>query len=208
MAEKKINSERSKGRRHRKSEINMALFLFQASYQGNYQDLQDVLFSDKIKNEKKFLVLNARAADGMPILINCLRGSSQVKEEKDYLECIKILVSTGIALDTKDASGKTAIHWAVLLDKFEICTYLLQQGASVESSKNSILHIAISKRANNFVKLLCEYKSSEEVLLFDLYFFFSFYTYMESIVFILPNFLFRCSKKKTILDDHHCVTLY
>ena len=110
----------------------------------------------------------------MPILINCLRGSSQVKEEKDYLECIKILVSTGIALDTKDASGKTAIHWAVLLDKFEICTYLLQQGASVESSKNSILHIAISKRANNFVKLLCEYKSSEEVLLFDLYFFFHF----------------------------------
>lgn len=162
MAEKKINTER-KGRRHRKSEINMALFLFQASYQGNYQDLQEVLFSDKIKNEKKFLVLNARAADGMPILINCLRGSAQVNEEKDYLECIKVLVSTGIPLDTNDANGKTAIHWAVLLDKLEICSYLLQQGATVESSKISPLHIAISKRAHKFVKLLCEYKVNKEV---------------------------------------------
>ncbi|XP_066916206.1 inversin-A-like [Clytia hemisphaerica] len=164
MAEKKTSGERSKGRRHKKSEINMAMFLFQASYQGNYQDLQEVLYSDKIKSEKKFVVLNARAADGNPILINCLQGSGQVKEEKDYLECIKVLVSTGIPLDTKDAHGKSAIHWCIILDKYEICTYLLQQGAVLESSKISPLHIAISKKSVPFVKLLCEHKGDTMIL--------------------------------------------
>jgi len=162
MAEKKINDkDRSKGKRHRKSEINMALFLFQASYQGNHQDLHDVLYSDKIKNEKRWLVLNARAADGIPILINCLRGSAQTEDEKNYLECVKVLLSTGIPLDTKDPNGKTVIHWAVLLDKIEICRYLLQHGSvnAFEPSKVSPLHIAISKRSTPFVKLLCEHKN-------------------------------------------------
>lgn len=162
MSEKKVNSDRPKVRRHRKSEINLALFLFQASYQGHHQDLSDVLFSDKIKNEKRWLVLNARDAEGMPILINCLKGAAQVKDEKDHLECIKILLSTGIPLDSKDASERTAIHWAVLLDKYEICRYLLQQGAQadlMDSGNVSPLHIAISKRSQSFAQLLCEFGS-------------------------------------------------
>ena len=160
MSEKKVHREKTPGmRRHRKSEINLALFLFHASYQGNHQDLKDVIFSDKMKSEKRSLVLNARDAEGMPILINCLKGSNLKKDEKDHLECVKILVSTGVPLDSSDAYGRTAIHWAILLDKIEICEYLLQNGAPVDTLDNgklSPMHIAISKRSETFVQMLCD----------------------------------------------------
>ena len=67
MTERKINQKGQ--RRHRKSEINLALFLFQTSYLGNYQDLSDVINSDKIKSDRRWLVLNARDAEGLEDLI-------------------------------------------------------------------------------------------------------------------------------------------
>ena len=167
MSEKKAHEQKShRHRRHRRSEINLALFLFQRSYQGNYQDLSDVVYSEKIKDDKKWLVLNARDAEGMPILINCLKGSGQKNDEKDHLECIKILVSTGIInLNLKDGYGRTAIHWAIMLDKIEICQYLLKQGARLdvydEAELLSPMHVAIGKCADNFVELICSLCSPE-----------------------------------------------
>lgn len=165
MSEKKIHGYKSHGqRRYRKSEINLALFLFQSSHQGNHQDLNDVIFSDKIKSEKRWLVLNARDAEGMPILINCLKGSRQKESESDHLECMKILVSTGIPLDSKDAQGKTVIHCAVEFEKIKICTYLLQQGApsnTLDNSKLTPMHVAINQSLEVFVKMLCEIGAPE-----------------------------------------------
>ena len=80
-------------RRHRRSEINLALFLFQRSYKsynGQFEDLREVIESTKIKQDKKWLGLNARDAQGLPILINCLKGSVSSEDESDHLECVKV----------------------------------------------------------------------------------------------------------------------
>lgn len=111
-----------------------------------------------ISSDSKYLVTYSRS--GIPILINCLKGSSKKEDERDHLECIKILVSQQLPLDATDSSGKTVIHWAVLLDKIEICHFLLKKGApanNLDHGKMSPIHIAISKRSEEFVEMLCEF---------------------------------------------------
>ncbi|XP_065655150.1 serine/threonine-protein phosphatase 6 regulatory ankyrin repeat subunit B isoform X7 [Hydra vulgaris] len=156
--------------RHHKSEINLAIFLFQSSYQGNYRDLKDVVNSEKIKKEKRWLALNAHDAEGVPILINCIQGSAEKVDEGDHLECLKILSQTGIPLDAKDKQGRTALHWSIINEKYEICWYLLKQGAkghTVESKNNfdmSPLHLAVSRKLVKFVKLVLGFESQKQYL--------------------------------------------
>lgn len=70
------------------------------------------------------------------------------------------MVSQQLPLDATDSAGRTVIHWAVLLDKIEICHFLLKKGApanSLDNGKMSPIHIAISKRSEEFVEMLCEF---------------------------------------------------
>ena len=105
MAERKHERKQKSSRkqRSRQSEINIAMFLFQASHFGNHVDLKDVLFSEKLKPEKRWIVLNAKDADGNPIVVNCVKGARQAADEESYVECIKILVSTGLSMDARDS---------------------------------------------------------------------------------------------------------
>lgn len=161
MSKKREKHEKiSTQRRHRQSEINLAFFLFQQSYQGNYHDINDVISSQKIKSDKKWWALNARKADGMPILINCIKGSEQKSDENDYLQCIKKLISTdAIDLNSKDKShGRTALHWSVALNKTKICQYLVENGARLDicdAEYETPLQIAIKLSLDNLVQLLC-----------------------------------------------------
>ena len=79
----------SKGR-PRRSEINLALYLWQRAYNGQHEDLREVIEDTKIKQDKKWLGLTAHDVQGLPILIKCIKGSLQQDDESDHLECVKV----------------------------------------------------------------------------------------------------------------------
>lgn len=78
-----------------------------------------------------------------------------------HLTKIQRLVQAGKAKVTdRDEIGATALHWAAINDQVNICRYLLQQGADIDTPGGDLLgsplQWAITKKRSNAVEFLVE----------------------------------------------------
>ena len=69
------------------------------------------------------------------------------------------LIDSGAALDARDYTGNTALHYAIAQDSVDSVRLLLRSGASVNHANNGItaLHIAVASERESIVKLLLDH---------------------------------------------------
>jgi ankyrin repeat protein len=75
--------------------------------------------------------LNAALPDGTTLLMRV----AQI--EFDYIDGAKLLVENGAALETRDAQGRTALHYAAMNHLPKCVNYLLGKGAAVDAPDKS-----------------------------------------------------------------------
>ena len=139
--------------------LEEAVTLLDCAYDGNFEKLRRILFSkdEKTKNKRAFLV-NCKDKDGIPLVCKCIQGVATSKDEERFAECVRLLASADVPLDAQDRFGRTAIHWCVQYDKFDVLTELLSSGARIDVFDNegfSPLHLAIARRSEACVDFLC-----------------------------------------------------
>jgi ankyrin repeat protein len=149
-----------------------------------YNEVEEILFSDKIKNfnfhdehnnylihylinynqteliikllNKKSLNLDVIDIEGRTILFSSIKYSNN-----ELLEVLLNFNKTNIGfsiIDTKDKLGYTALHYAVILNNFDAIKILLKYGADIkikDNNNNNILDLALkNNKTDIFIYLL------------------------------------------------------
>jgi len=102
--------------------------------------------------------------EGMNVLHLCVRAKEAA------LSKIKALLDHGIAVNTQDRLGRTALHYAVDNGNVDVLQLLLQKGCDINFQDEegwTVLHHAVSQRAHKLVHELLDWKADVTVGLFS-----------------------------------------
>lgn len=91
-----------------------------------------------------------------------LLSNFEGKETNELIECVSLLLKSGILVNAEDNLGNTALTIATSKGFYDVCSILLRQGANVNQQvkgqfNNTGLHIAVEQSNIEFVKLYIKY---------------------------------------------------
>jgi ankyrin repeat protein len=118
---------------------------------GNIQQLSDLLAGGKVDVNS----LDALFQTPLHATACCARIR--------YLDAAALILKNGGDVDVEDEEGKTALHWAAMNGKIDLCNLLLQHDADINAKDNkgwTPLHFAAAEGHHSTASWLCEHGST------------------------------------------------
>lgn len=127
--------------------------LFEAAEHGDGDTLLDV-----IGRLNPNIIHNSPLQNGKPLLIHCIQNAKE-NYNCTYFPCCQFILAAGFDINDYDSLGRTALHWSIIGNKFEITQFLIDGGAKVDAYDRdgyTPLHLAIQNDNHQSVQLLCQ----------------------------------------------------